>query len=686
VHPLPDLDAALARLSTLEAWAEADQVIAEIRTFVLSLDYEDAGAYAAGMEVFEALSAKVLNLYRAYLDESRTSFSIGILVVPPLFASWGFQPADIEAWRTLQHTSKDRSTDLVSLLHGLIVDGVADDIDAALARFIEGLCSDGFVERLQAGKCSPQRLGVLLRESSWYVAGSPALKRTIANALARFATQGPQAFIALATTLTEVLAYASAADETWLDFVTQHCLVPQISIAAHDPHLADLAQRTEWRVYTALLKKIDTAEVWKRTYETMGPALAAAGRCFGAARYGTNQYCELRPLAPSPPRVAFFLWGDFSTAHAQTLCLTARGLRRLSQKPIEMLVYVIDGPGPNLSRLLHDLDGLDVKIRHPSQRLDFSVSAVDWLRAQATKDQVSAMVFVSVTMMMCFAAGARVAPLHIYWSMKYHSLHIPEIEGYLGMALLEHRPAAFGPHWRIGHTAVPFRFEPELTAEANAIRAKYGAPDAIILGCLGRADKIRNPAYIATLGRLMRAHPTTIYLWTGRSAPPDVIEMLRAEGIVERCHFCGWVNVRLYAQVLDIKLDSFPFASGFTCVETMAAGKPVVTLLTPESLESSTATSFIPIWEGRIGTTEDHATLRAMFTDETGATFAPFFDTIETYEAFSHRLIVDELFRRRVGNAGRLFVEKYLGDEERVGSTISARIVEIIDERRKSEI
>jgi hypothetical protein len=227
---------------------------------------------------------------------------------------------------------------------------------------------------------------------------------------------------------------------------------------------------------------------------------------------------------------------------------------------------------------------------------------------------------------------------------------------------------------------MPFGADPALRAPAEDIRKALDPTGrAVILGCLVRAEKLNNRDYARMLGRVMRAHPETVFVWTGRYAPPEVQAMFEAEGIAARCRFVGWVNIKLYAHVLDIKLDSFPFPSGITSAEVMAAGKPVVTLLTPAALENSLATAFVPLMDGRIGTREDRDAVRAMFASPDGS-LAPFVDTVEDYERLAGRLIGDAAFRARVGGACRAFVERFWRDEVRTARTTAEQILAIIAE------
>ena len=74
---------------------------------------------------------------------------------------------------------------------------------------------------------------------------------------------------------------------------------------------------------------------------------------------------------------------------------------------------------------------------------------------------------------------------------------------------------------------------------------------------------------------------------------PEISSRSRKLGILDRCRFISWVNTALYAQVLDVFLDSFPFTSGHTAFESMATGYLVIVRNTPESLESRSLTHIL---------------------------------------------------------------------------------------------
>ena len=104
---------------------------------------------------------------------------------------------------------------------------------------------------------------------------------------------------------------------------------------------------------------------------------------------------------------------------------------------------------------------------------------------------------------------------------------------------------------------------------------------------------MNNDEYAEAVAQILTQVPNSIYIWTGRINHPEISSRFRELGILDRCRFISWVNTALYAQVLDVFLDSFPFTSGHTAFESMATGYPVIVRNTPESLESGSLTHIL---------------------------------------------------------------------------------------------
>lgn len=103
-----------------------------------------------------------------------------------------------------------------------------------------------------------------------------------------------------------------------------------------------------------------------------------------------------------------------------------------------------------------------------------------------------------------------------------------------------------------------------------------------------------------------------------------------------------------------------------------------MTLITPESLETSLVTYFVPLFRGELGEPEDHERIRRLFQDTDGASFFPFVETVDDYVALAVRIVRDPELRRRVGIGCRTIVAHYLRDEDRMTRSTASEILAMI--------
>lgn len=232
--------------------------------------------------------------------------------------------------------------------------------------------------------------------------------------------------------------------------------------------------------------------------------------------------------------------------------------------------------------------------------------------------------------------------------------------------------------------ALPGLRGPSAADQAAHFRAQADVgPDQILFACIGREEKMLEWTYIDSVGNILDQCPGSRFVWTARSALHAKVQaLLEKRNIAARCTCVGWLeNTKVLAEALDVYLDTFPFASGHTGYEAMAAGKPVLVLATPEALESSTATSLVPAVRGEIGTPEDQAAVRAIFTDPHGQSLLPYVDTIADYVAWGTRLARDSRFRRAVGAACQTFVDRFARNERLCAEVTIRHIREVVASR-----
>jgi glycosyltransferase involved in cell wall biosynthesis len=307
------------------------------------------------------------------------------------------------------------------------------------------------------------------------------------------------------------------------------------------------------------------------------------------------------------------------------------------------------------------------------------------MRDLLRETSVTAVVFVSTTLGMSLGFAIGLAPVQIWWSMKYHSLEFPEIDGYMANGSFESTRLIGKRSWRSVHGAYGPLYDPGLAERASTIRAELGvAAGQIVLGCIGREEKVSSPRYIAALGAILRRLPNAIYIWTGRTKSADICDMFDANGIEERCLFVGWIDSRVYAQALDVFVDSFPFASGLTAFEAMAASVPVVAMVTSEALETGWPAHIWPLVCRRAGTQEDQDIALRILDDGNGGSLLPCVATEADFVERTVRLASDPEYRHRTGAAVKALVERFMRDELRMGQSGCFHILQIIEEKRNA--
>ncbi len=318
---------------------------------------------------------------------------------------------------------------------------------------------------------------------------------------------------------------------------------------------------------------------------------------------------------PFLPVVAFFLGSGNYLAHTRNLDTLLKAIAAQSQPTIRPVVMLMGTADDKVKAM-------------PCDIYQFPVGGVKtWLEIQKVcrMMNVQAFVHVSTPQNLAFAAGIRCGQKHIWWSHKWHGLKVPGVNGYLSATM-----GMTPPGWKRTFTALPDMFDRTKTADAKKIRA--GLQFKTIFGTLCREEKI-SIEYIQLVAQIVAKTPDSVYIYAGRKQ----VDALDNIGGV----FIGWVDTGLWAQVIDVFLDTFPFHSGHTAWEAVAAGKPVVSMEPPMNCEQA----FIPTLSRDCGIEPVTATTAAEYvTNATnGATLAEM--TQRQYAAYLKMQDVDRMAR-----------------------------------------
>jgi glycosyltransferase involved in cell wall biosynthesis len=548
----------------------------------------------------------------------------------------------------------------------LVLAAPLEGCDPALAAFARCLAESA------RGECRDlaAEIGKRLHRHGWLAGLRPLFRAAAEQHLVGLRPDDPVALCSL-------LGFSTEAKLEHLEWLTDRFVLrwmEQLLEQREFDHALDI----EVLLYDVLVKKVETEQHFAACSRKWMPLMLRAGRQERAVP-------SVSPMVPEQaPSVAFVLHTAQTLGHTEALLTFLRGCSQLRPRPIRPLVYVLEGTDARLEECCVAADARVVWIDPRRIRGRFDRLAA--LRDEMHKSSVLAVVFVSVPVAMALGFAMGLAPVQIWWSMKYHSLEFDEIDGYLALGSFERHRTIGNRVWRIVHRALGPLHDPSLAERARDVRAALGVAEGrTIFGCIGRAEKIYSPRYIAALAAILRRVPDAVYLWTGSSMRTDIASLFKEHGIQDRCFFVGWINSRLYAQVLDVFVDSFPFASGLTAFEAMAAGTPVVAMITSEAMETGWPSHFWPLACGQAGTVADRQFANRVLDDGEGGSLLPCVTTEDDFIARCVRLALDVAYRRRTGAAMKALVEHFMRDARRMGESGCSHLREVIDSKLHTE-
>jgi hypothetical protein len=206
------------------------------------------------------------------------------------------------------------------------------------------------------------------------------------------------------------------------------------------------------------------------------------------------------------------------------------------------------------------------------------VDRLRWIRSRMAEQGVRTAVWVSYPATAIFALAMGLAPVQVMWSLRYHPVRLPEIDGYLTYGSWGEESRVFhGQRWTV--CPVPLALDPRTPAasEVAALRARF--PEKVLLGTLAREEKIDSAPFLESVAAILKRNPQCGYVWTGHAMHPGIASFFQRQGVAARCHFVGWVDTPLYAAILDAFLETFPLGCGITGYQAIGAGVPLVSYL-----------------------------------------------------------------------------------------------------------
>jgi hypothetical protein len=432
--------------------------------------------------------------------------------------------------------------------------------------------------------------------------------------------------------------------------------------------------------YANFAKRIETEQNVRECFQLLIQPVAALGRSLRVPGLP-------RPLhAPTPQRpwrAGFMLQTPALLGHTRAMLEILQHRPRGMPWSDEAEVFVLDDAGVSAAIIDDQLGSL---VRQAGARLvnvqaesgttgPQRLARLQWLRQHIADTGLTHLVRVSAPILSDLAFCMGMAPAQALWTLKFHPYRLPEVDGYLTYgSWFETERIEHGETWQVVpqvFSQISAPVDPERVAEQRRRFAQH----SLLFGTLARDEKFNSTTFLDAVVRILRDNPQAGYLWTGRERHRGVVAHFTAAGVIDRCHFIGWVDTALFARVLDVFLETFPFGCGVTGLQALEAGTALLSYAAPETIHGMYFAR--PLAAGGEGA----ATIRRLLapTDGSGPLLYP--ATVDEYVALANRLAADAAFRRAVGDAGQAYFRASLTDSARM----SARFFSVLADCKQPE-
>jgi hypothetical protein len=324
---------------------------------------------------------------------------------------------------------------------------------------------------------------------------------------------------------------------------------------------AEEALVLEGFVYGAFVKAVEDEAHYERLFARWREPMAGLGRRF-----------RDDPLTGSGTRrgIGFVVLSGVMLGHTEVL------FRLLENRDTDTPVRIYS-LGPCQQKFLERAQALGVPVEEFAGDAGI-LQRLQRLRARLAAERVRTAVWVAAPTTAIFAFAMGMAPVQVMWTLRYHPVRLPEIDGYLTYGSWGEESRVFhGQRWTVCPVPLALDARVPKAQDVRSLRARF--PGKVLLGTLAREEKISSAPFLECVAAILERNPDCDYLWTGRVMHQGIASFFERRGLASRCHFVGWVDTPVYAAILDVFLETFPLGCGITGYQAIGAGAPLLSFL-----------------------------------------------------------------------------------------------------------
>lgn len=383
--------------------------------------------------------------------------------------------------------------------------------------------------------------------------------------------KNPDPAVFISETL-DKLKFKKTTEKLWLDTAFKLIVLPFLHILCKH-ELIDIALFLEIEIYSRYAKCIEGEKHFKAIYQDLSPCLEKLGEKAKFKKILDPEIKIDKIFSDNETKIAFLIQNGAMLAHVEYLINFLSSQKEIRESTFSPVILSIFGKYSEINEKCSQLNIDLIEIENYLPNSGFSARYA-WIREFLEHNNIDTIVAMSSVTNLAFAYSFGLAPNQIWWSLKYKGFKHPNISGYLTQSHPDETFIYDGQLWHGGVHASKSWYDQSKRQDARELRKSYKCKT--LYGCLAREEKMKHHDFIESVVSILKKAPDAAFLWTGRNEENSIKERFINAGVYEQCFFVGWIDTRLYAQVIDVFLDTYPLGCGFTLLETMASAKPVV--------------------------------------------------------------------------------------------------------------
>jgi len=400
----------------------------------------------------------------------------------------------------------------------------------------------------------------------------------------------------------------------------------------------DTALQVEQVIYECFVKQIESEQHYFESFQRWTKFFATSA-----------EQLNLPPFEDADPqKVCFFLHSGFFLGHTSVLLQTLRDWQQETDFRSEIYVAILTKFDENFVSELN-LCGVHVLTPSRAKQKEHQLLAADLLdiRMQLQTRGVGTVVWVSVPTLASYALNLPIAPRQVFWSLKLHPLHFSKVETHICGGHIDEKIRFYNSkEWVVCPFPLTGSYGKNNGHSVSTVKANY-SKHKVLLGTLAREEKFNSREFLECLVSILKRHPDAKFLYSGRQNAGSLVRAAQAAGVLSQVEFIGWVDTNLYAEAIDIFLETFPFGCGITALQAMSHATPVLSHNSEDTIFGYQLKGGIPAAEYLGMSDSDFENLPVITARNS-----------EHYTHLATRLIDDLHFRQKIGERQRAYFEK----------------------------